>query len=303
MSAALRSLLVAWRHRRRNRHSTLHLALGFSIAVHAALLSLRLVDPQRFERLFRSSPLEVILVNARSEEAPAQVQAVAQAALAGGGDAADGRATSPLPASTRFESGDAAEESHRRAEPQKVETPAQLLARVQRELATLPPPDPAETSGQPQANETADRRRQLLDQLAEIERRLNEDNARPRRHFVGPATREEAYALYYDHLRRRIEDRGTRDFPSLHGRKLYGALTINMTIDSRGRLLQAEVLASSGKRALDRQALAIVHAAAPFGAFGPGMRSGADEIVVTSRFRFTRGDAVEATIGAAATDR
>lgn len=303
MSAAFRSLLVTWRHRRPNRRFTLYSALGFSLAVHAAVLSLRLVDPQRFERLFRNSPLEVVLVNARSEEAPAEVQAVAQAALAGGGDAASGRATSPLPASTRFETGDAAESAHRRAEPQPVQTSAQLIALVQRELAALPAPDPAETSGDPQANEIAERRRQLLDQLAEIERRLNEDNARPRLHFVGPATREEAYALYYDRLRRRIEDRGTRDFPSLHGRKLYGELTVNMTIDSRGRLREAEVLVPSGTRALDRQALAIVHAASPFGAFGPGMRSRADEIVVTSRFRFTRGDAVEATIGAPAAAR
>ena len=78
MSAAFRSLLVTWRHRRPNRRFTLYSALGFSLAVHAAVLSLRLVDPQRFERLFRNSPLEVVLVNARSEEAPAIVEQAIQ---------------------------------------------------------------------------------------------------------------------------------------------------------------------------------------------------------------------------------
>ncbi len=298
MSESLRSWLVVWRHQKRRYPLSLYVALGFSITVHAAILSLRIIDPERFERLFRDAPLDVVLVNARSEEAPEQVQAIAQAALAGGGDAQEGRATSPLPASTRFEAGDAAEDAAPRAEPQPAETPAQLLARLQRDLAALPPPDPTEAKGLPQASDVAERRRQLLDQLAEIERRINEDNARPRRHFVGPSTREAAYALYYDHLRRRIEDRGTRDFPSLRGRKLYGELTVNMTIDARGRLIEAEVLTPSGIPALDRQALAIVHAAAPFGVFGAGMRALTDQIVVTSRFRFTRGDAVEATIGA-----
>ena len=39
--------------------------LGASVAVHAALLTVRLVDPQAFNRVFEDTPLEVVLVNAR----------------------------------------------------------------------------------------------------------------------------------------------------------------------------------------------------------------------------------------------
>ena len=78
-------------------------------------------------------------------------------------------------------------------------------------------------------------RRQMLKLLAEIEKRINEDNAQPRKRYVSPATREVAYALYYDKLRRRIEERGTRNFPEAHGRKLYGELTMNITVDEIGR--------------------------------------------------------------------
>jgi len=46
--------------------SALQVALLVSLALHAALLSLKLADPSRFERLFRESPLEVILVNTRA---------------------------------------------------------------------------------------------------------------------------------------------------------------------------------------------------------------------------------------------
>jgi protein TonB len=42
--------------------------------------------------------------------------------------------------------------------------------------------------------------------------------------------------------------------------------------------------------------MAIVRAAAPFGPFTPAMRAQADQIVVTSRFRFTRDDGLETTM-------
>ena len=70
--------------------STLSLTLGVSIAIHAALLTVRFVAPEQFNRVFQDTPLEVILVNAQTQERPEKAQAIAQAALAGG-DAARGR--------------------------------------------------------------------------------------------------------------------------------------------------------------------------------------------------------------------
>ena len=81
MTAGARSAMPA-------RLSTLHIALGVSLAVHAALLTVRFVDPEGFNRVFQDTPLEVILVNAKSQETPDQAQAIAQASLAGGGEAA-----------------------------------------------------------------------------------------------------------------------------------------------------------------------------------------------------------------------
>ena len=46
------------------------------------------------------------------------------------------------------------------------------------------------------------------------------------------------------------------------------------------------------------QAVAIVLAAAPFGPFNAQMSQQADQIVVTSRFRFTREDGLETTLTA-----
>ncbi len=274
-------------------------ALLLSLVLHGGLLGLRIADPQRFDKLFRDTPLQVILVNARSDDAPTRPQAVAQAALAGGGSLAAGLAASPLPAMPDVEVGDSSDDARRRVD-QLQQQQVQLLARIRREMAMLPTPDPLRDQGTPQAREQEERRRQLLELLAEIEKRINDDNAQPRKRYVSPATREAAYAVYYDRLRRRIEERGTRDFPENGGRKLYGELTMNISVDAAGRLVEADVVQASNSRLLDRRALAIVRAAAPFGNFSTAMRDQADEIVVTARFRFTRDEGLATTVTAPA---
>ena len=275
--------------------TVLQAALLASVLAHAALLAVRFVDPQALQRAFSDQPLEVILVNARSTAAPELAQALAQANLAGGGDAAKGRATSPLPATATLAPGDATEDASRRIENLQNEQ-QQLLAQIRREIAALPPPDPRREGGGQAARDQDEQRRRLLQLLAEIEKRVNEDSAAPRKRYISPATREAVYAMYYDALRRRVEARGTSDFPHHGGQKLYGELTMNVTIDALGRVVDAEIVRPSASRLLDAKAVAIVHAAAPFGPFSNAMRAQSDQIVVTSRFRFTREDGLETTL-------
>jgi periplasmic protein TonB len=274
--------------------STLQIALLCSLGVHAALLTVRFIDPEGFNRVFQDTPLEVILVNSRSGEKPDKPQAIAQASLAGGGEAAKGRAMSPLPPSAIVELGDSTEETRRQIE-QLQQSQMQLLAQLRRELALMAPPDPRRDQGTPQERAEEEKRRQLIQLLAEIEKRVNEENARPKKRYISPATREEGYAIYYDALRRKIEDRGTRNFPEYKGRKLYGELTMNVTVDAEGRVVDTEVVRVSNSRILDLRAVAIVKAAAPFGPFTDQMRRKADQIVVTSRFRFTHDEGLETT--------
>jgi protein TonB len=274
------------------RLSTLQWALTFSVALHAVLLTIRFVDPEGFNRVFQDTPLEVILVNAQTRERPEKAQAIAQASLAGGGDAERGRATTPLPPSVQLEAGDSFEDMQRRIDALQ-EQQMTMLADIRRELATLPRQDERKNQENPQAQATEDKRRQLQKMLAEIERRINEENARPKRRYISPATREEVYAVYYDSLRRKIEERGTEQFPETAGRKLYGELTMIVTVNHDGRVLETEVVESSGSKTLDRRAQAIARGAAPFGPFNAAMRRRADQIVVVSRFKFTRDDTLE----------
>ena len=277
------------------RFSTLQLALGISIAVHAALLTVRFVAPQTFDRIFQDTPLEVILVNAKGEQPPEKAQAMAQSALAGGGEAARGRATSPLPYSALTRTGDDAQDAERQME-QLQEQQQQLLVQVRRQIASLPAPDPHKAAQSAEGRAQEQKRQQLVRLLAEIEKRINEENARPRKRYISPATREAVYALYYDQLRRKVEDKGTRNFPEAGGRKLYGELVMILTVNHDGSVLATEIVQGSGNALLDRRAEAIARAAGPFGAFNAQMRAQTDQLAMVARFKFTREQQLEAEL-------
>jgi protein TonB len=157
----------------------------------------------------------------------------------------------------------------------------------------LPPPDPKRQANNAERVEREQKRRELIKLLAEIERRINMENARPKKRYVSPATREAVYAVYYDHLRRAIEDKGTQNFPQQGGQKLYGELTMIVTVNFDGSVLDTEVVQSSGIPVLDRRAQAIARGAGPYGRFNAEMRRQADQIAVVSRFKFTRDDTLE----------
>ncbi len=273
--------------------STLQLALGASVAVHAVLLTVRFVDPESFNRVFQDTPLEVILVNARTNEKPEKAKAIAQASMAGGGEAEKGRATTPLAPSALSEIGDALEEETRRQLQSLQDQQNLMLTQVKSQLAALPPPLPNRMAATPDQQSAEEKRRRLVKLLAEIERRINMENARPKKRYISPATREEVYAIYYDSLRRAIEEKGTENFPEVGGKKLYGELTMIVHVNSDGRILKTEIVESSGNKQLDRRAEIIARNAAPFGAFNDAMRRQADQILVVSRFKFTRDETLE----------
>ena len=252
----------------------------------------------KIPRVFQDSPLEVILVNARTSEPPKKARAIAQASMGGGGSAEQGRATSPLPSAQISHSGDTLEDQTQRQLQAMQQQQNLLLAQLRQQIAALAPTDPRLAQESPEQVAREEKRRQMVQLLAEIERRINAENARPKKRYVSPATREEVYAIYYDRLRRTIEDRGTQQFPQSAGQKLYGELTMVVTVNHDGQVLSAEVAESSGNRTLDRQAQAIARGAGPFGSFSAAMRARADQLVVVSRFKFTREETLQTRLSA-----
>jgi protein TonB len=276
--------------KRQPSHRTLQWTLGISMALHVALLALRFAAPQTFNRVFEDTPLEVVLVNARSNERPQEAQALAQVSLAGGGNVTEVQmSSSPLPAAMSNEAGADITEVQRKIEALKVQQ-MRLLTQLKAELADLSRDEVGDKNQAPDRQAREERKQQLTRQLAKIEQRVEQSQGAPRKRYISPATKETVYALYYDKLRRTIEMQGTMNFPQAHGEKLYGKLTMVITVNSQGELLHTEVASSSRNPMLDERAVAIVRSAGPFDPFGAKMRRQADQIVVVSRFMFSRDD-------------
>jgi protein TonB len=254
------------------------------------LVSFRFAAPEAYNRVFQDTPLEVILVNARSQERPQEAQALAQVRLAGGGEVPEVRiSSSPLPPAMNADPGMDIREAQKKIEVLKMQQ-MRLLTQLKDELAVLTRENAGDKTDSPDREAKVQRQQQLARQLAQIEQRVDQTQGAARKRYISPATQEVVYAIYYDKMRRTIEYQGTLNFPEASGEKLYGQLTMVITVDSQGQLLSTEVARSSGNKLLDERAVAIVRNAAPFGRFNRNMRAQADQIVVVTRFNFSRDD-------------
>jgi protein TonB len=278
------------------------IALAVSVAAHALLLALRFAAPDAFRQQPADPGLEVVLVNAKHQKAPAKADALAQANLDGGGSAEKGRAKSPLPDLRKVEGGDSIKALQRRIAALEQQQ-QNVLTQARRSSFTAPPnteqekPDPTRTGA-----DNLDSTRAISRSAAEIFQRIEEENRRPKRTQITPSTRQVGYALYYKAMQKRIEEIGTLNFPQQGGNKLYGDLVVYIPVFQDGTLYTKDggprVERSSGNPALDKAALEIIRRAAPFGAFPNNMRSqGKDDLwEVFTRFSFTREDKMQATL-------
>ena len=271
----------------------LQICLGVSALLHVGLFSFRLIDPEGFNRTFKDTPLEVILVNAGSETPPEKAQALAQQNLAGGGEST-GRATSPLPPSLENETGDSMEQTAQMIEQMQQEQ-QQLLTQVKSELSALPPPQPRAKAETDKTRADEERRRQLTKLLAEIDKRIREENERPKKRYISPATMKSADALYYSQFRTQVERAGTSHFPMLNGQKLYGDMVMEVWLNRKGEVVDAVITQASRSKQLDKRARAIVVSAGPFGMVPPEVMVGRDLLLISSRFKFTRDAGMQAT--------
>lgn len=266
-------------------------ALLLSIGLHAGLLTLRFASPQTWQMLTQETPLEVTIVNASTGETPEKAQALAQVSLAGGGAVDVGMASSPVAAGLDIQSGDSTARATSEEQQNLQNQQSLLLQRVRAQILALNQAPETSTQTLDEKIRQEQKRMELSRMLARIEERIQAENARPRKAYVSPSVREVVYASYYDAMRRKIEARGTSHFPESKGEKLYGSLTMMVTVNFDGQVLDAEIIKGSGNPALDLHAQEVARSAGPFGGFSPEMRKTLDQLVVVARFSFTR-DAV-----------
>lgn len=274
----------------------LTLALGISLALHALLLTLHFKFPEA-SRSLRDKTLDIILVNARSREAPKEAQALAQSNLDGGGNVEEERrATTPLPPQPQKTPGNELEQLKRRA--QELEARHQRLltqARQARRVATSP--EPGETplpAAAPSGLDLAESARAMARLEGEIGKQLDEYSKRPRRTNAALRAKEYVFAQYMEEWRQKIERVGTLNYPAEARGKLYGKLTLTVSIRPDGSVDSIEINRPSGYKVLDDAAIRIVRLSAPFSPFSPEMRRDTDILEITRTWYFTQGDALSA---------
>ena len=252
------------------------LALCLSLIIHVVFLSIRWgVGEIQNRRL--NTPLSVVLVNASNKTPPKQANKLAQADLQGGGKSSSSDAT----ALHRARLG--------------AEARLEVLEKQQKQMLAKLDERKAKAGGQKSGDDQKPLT-QLNSLEAELAKRLQAEGREPRRKVLtGANTKSVTFAHYFDAMRQKIEAYGSTFFPRANGRALYGSLVIVVSIDSQGRIAPnaqgkdgVSIGRSSGNPELDRQALAIVRASAPFGPFPTEMRNQIDVLDWISTFDFSR---------------
>lgn len=265
----------------------LHVLVIFGVQFKAA-------NPALFEP--STPPLDVVLVNARTEAKPLNADVLAQFNLDGGGNVDDDRqAKSPLPASEREQAMSAEAEFNARVQALEKQTQA-MLQQLKSDYA--PPaqqpvaaPEPRPPSPVPAPADLVARSLEMARLQARIDQNMDEYQKRPRRMFVGARAQEFTFAQYVEDWRLKVERVGNMNYPEAAKRnRLYGTLVLTVNIHDDGSLESVQVERSSGSKVLDQAAINIVEMAAPFARFPEAMRKKVDILGITRSWSFTRSD-------------
>lgn len=263
------------------------MALTVSIGLHMTVLAVRFVDPEFLRVRSTDPPLEIILVNARSETRPGKPEALAQANLDGGGSHDAGRRASPLPDSQIVRDGDALDSARRMVE-QLEEEQKKLLASLKDSLQMRPLPQKESAAEAPVPGSLDEQTRvQLARAQAEIAKQISDYQKRPRKHHFMPSTSEYRYARYVEDWRARVEKIGNDHYPDEARGRVYGSLRMTVAVRKDGSVAEAAIDKSSGSPVLDRAARRIVNMAAPFPPFPPEIARDTDVLEITRTWVFT----------------
>jgi protein TonB len=275
----------------------LYASVAASVLLHAAFLSVHFRFPDQLRWKSGNQPLEVVLVNAKTRERPQDSQALAQASLDGGGNTdLDRRAATPLPVTEPRDPGRDLAAAQRRQRQLEAQQQRLLAAAREASAAARAAPQTAREAPaeQPSPNvsgrDLADLSLAAMQLQAQIDRRVQEYQKRPRKRFIGARATEYRFAQYEEDWRAKVERLGTLNYPSEARGKLYGNLRLTVTIRPDGTVESVELDRSSGLKVLDAAAFRIVRMAAPFAEFPPDIRKDTDLLVITRTWFFGQGD-------------
>jgi protein TonB len=219
---------------------------------------------------------------------------MAQNNLDGGGNTSDDRhSKTPFPTLGNSEQFSPEQSSHR---VKQLEQEAKRLLTQLKSTYSVP----KETNlQQPVSNETSGEdlvTRSLA--MARLEAQINKNHEAyeklPKRKFIGARTQEYRYAQYIEDWRSKIERIGNMNYPQqARDQKIYGKLTLTVSIRADGSVESVEISRPSGQRILDAAAMRIVKLAAPYAVFPPDISKETDILSITRTWTFTSNDHLE----------
>ncbi|MBW8077824.1 MAG: energy transducer TonB, partial [Gallionella sp.] len=174
----------------------------FSIAFHAfALWGVTLVLPDPHQAVNIMQPLQVVLVNSKSQSSPQQADALAQANLDGGGNTPEDRqAKTPLPTlqdDTRF----TPEQTAKHLATLEAES-KKLLTQLKNDRSVAQPELVKQASNATMTGEDlVQKSLEIIRLEAQINKNQEAYQRMPRRTFIGARTQEYRFAQYIEDWR------------------------------------------------------------------------------------------------------
>lgn len=264
-------------------------ALLLSLLCHAALLGWQrqVVIPARPS----VSELEVVMMNAGTDSVPVKAQVLAQVNVDGGGQATSGVASNNLPYLNQAPEAVVLE----RLIKQRLQLEAeqeQLLTQL-RSAQLVQDNRPAEQFLKDSQRPGQDDRNQeqvlLNSSLSALSDQVQRYNQRPRKMFDAPSAQQASYAEYVNQWRQRIEQIGTKQYPTGTEGKAYGSVQASLTIRADGVLIDISIDRPSDKALLNQAVRRIAQLASPFAPFPREMAKHVDQIVLTRTWHFVDG--------------
>ena len=304
--------------------SAIAVAVWVSIAIHAVILTIHF-EPELKKLADRLPSLDVVLVNAKTKTAPDKAEALAQANLDRGGNTDENRKMktalpAPLQKTTEVklkpnsEAHSAAKSAKLKAQEAREQKRVDMLEKQAQELMTQinstkkieSNPTQNAASAEPELGEQKTKTKSLdradliaasleMDRLqAQIDKRQEEYQKRPKRKFIGARTKEYRFAMYVESWRQKVERIGNMNYPeAAKAQKLYGQLRMTVSIKADGSLEGVVIDQKSNYPVLDEAAKRIVELAAPYAVFPEDIKKDTDILSITRTWTFTQDDALE----------
>jgi len=301
--------------------SAISIALWVSILIHATILAIKF-EPEIKKFAEHLPSLDVVLVNAKTKNAPDKADVLAQANLDRGGNTdKDHKMKTALPAPNEktpevkllpnSEARSAAKpaklqatEAREQRRVAELEKQAQeLLTQINSKYKMETNPTQDAASAEPEIDNQQTDSKSLnraaliaasieMDRLeAQIAKQQDEYQKRPKRRFIGARSKEASDAMYLEAWRQKVERVGNMNYPAAaRDQKIYGQLRMTVSIKSDGSVENIEINKSSGSKVLDDAAINIVKLAAPYATFPPEMKRNTDILGITRTWTFTQED-------------